>query len=193
MGILVLTGPANPLSIRAEGIATILLRPHADQNWRLFAPNPISDERGMLIRAWTSNDPTPTDWFDVTSDAIADSKRAGPLSPRTARIISSGLQMYFQPTPLQVLAVDQSQRRGEPVPEDQELSATEVEYRERALVLLHRFALNRATEHWGNDVQAVQIRLVVHEFPPFSQRSKWSDVGNVSTLDFLPRNTEDLQ
>lgn len=193
IAILVLTGPTNALSIRAQGVTHAVMRPHLDQNWRLFAPTPVSDERGLLMRAWRAGEDAPTAWVDITSPAIASSRALGPFSPRTARVISSGLQMYFQPSPLQLLALEQAQRRGEPAPDhdDEELSPAQQRYMQRALDLLHRFAAHEAHSRWPRDVTEVQIRIVVHEFPSFSERARWDELGEVRTIDLERRAVGD--
>ncbi len=61
--------PPNRYSDAARGHTTYL-DPYFTQNWRLFAPNPISEDRSLLFQAaYTAADGTParTEWVDWTA------------------------------------------------------------------------------------------------------------------------------
>jgi hypothetical protein len=61
--------PPNRYSDAARGHTTYL-DPYFTQNWRLFAPNPISEDRSLLFQAaYTAADGAParTEWVDWTA------------------------------------------------------------------------------------------------------------------------------
>lgn len=51
MSALVLAGPKTPLSFRLYPIVAGVMHPLFPQNWNLFAPDPVSEERGVLAQA----------------------------------------------------------------------------------------------------------------------------------------------
>lgn len=61
--------PTNTLSTRLSP-ATAYLNPYFTQNWRLFAPNPIADDRTLWFRGEyvdAAGQTQATDWFDWTA------------------------------------------------------------------------------------------------------------------------------
>jgi hypothetical protein len=58
--------PANPVSQRYSKQVDDWMNPLFQQNWRLFAPNPISENIEILARASLASDGQATEWFDLS-------------------------------------------------------------------------------------------------------------------------------
>ena len=59
--------PANPVSQRYAPQVDWWMNPLFAQNWRLFAPNPISENVAVQARASLRPDGRPTAWFDLSA------------------------------------------------------------------------------------------------------------------------------
>jgi Family of unknown function (DUF5819) len=59
--------PANPVSQHYAKQIQWWMEPLFDQNWRLFAPNPISENVTVQARASLSADGAVTGWFDLSA------------------------------------------------------------------------------------------------------------------------------
>jgi len=182
--VIVHVGPLNTVKIRHGDQASRVLVPYFDQNWSLFAPDPISSERGILVRGRESGTARVTEWLDVTSSANSDSRSRVLLSPRTSRIISNGLSMYLSPNPYRALIIEKATAEDLEIDESAfELTPEEESFQSNAVEMMVRYASTRALVRWGSSIDEIQIRIVVHDFPAFSQRSQWGDVGSIRTED----------
>lgn len=63
--------PSNPVSQRYEQQIQGWMQPLFNQNWRLFAPNPLSENVSIQARASLSTDGRTTDWFDLSGQDTA--------------------------------------------------------------------------------------------------------------------------
>jgi hypothetical protein len=63
--------PANPVSQRYAKQVQWWMDPLFTQNWRLFAPNPISENVTVQARASLSPDGAVTGWFDLSAQDTA--------------------------------------------------------------------------------------------------------------------------
>lgn len=209
-------GPLNPIKLAWGDEITGYMTPYFEQNWSLFAPNPISEERGILVRARvTGEDGTvrTTPFADITNPAI-NAVHANRLFPsRHARLVSSGIQMLSWEDPVieryrQQLRERQEAHVDEPPPEhaagptpaepstndkstvEPPITPAEHRYRVRTERFLQTLASTESARRWGPEVVAVQIRLVRHEFPRFSQRRS-GETGPVTYEDlaWMPRVT----
>lgn len=61
------SAPLNPVSQRYAKQVNWWMYPLFNQNWRLFAPNPISENVSVLARARLTPDGTVTGWTDLTA------------------------------------------------------------------------------------------------------------------------------
>ena len=59
--------PSNALSQRYSPQVHAWMYPFFEQNWQLFAPNPLSANQRVLVRVRTSGGQAPSDWFDLTA------------------------------------------------------------------------------------------------------------------------------
>ncbi|WP_449062647.1 DUF5819 family protein [Planomonospora algeriensis] len=202
--------PDNYLGIAGRSLVESYMRPVFGQNWQLFSPDPVESDMGMLVRAnlaGPSGKKSQTQFLDVTSLNL-DKVLHSPVPDRTARMASTILTLYTQQVSVmrRELAEEDRARAGlpayapdEPVtvsapadfePTSEELKRTNPGMRQTILqmrrVLAH-IAVKAAEAHWGEEVTAVQIRVVRHEFPRFSQRAN-PDVGEIRhwTLGWWP-------
>lgn len=173
LNALVLAGPVTPIRFDVGPVAQ-LLNPHFSQNWQLFAPDPVSDERGVVARLRCDGDPEA--WVDISSPAIAETQGTRLFPSRESRIVSSALVERF-------VRDDIAQRLSERNAED--LIPDDGAAGKRAERLLARYAA-RVTACSGQSPlrpTAVQIRYVTRSLPPWSTRMDLSTRGEVHVLD----------
>lgn len=165
------SSPLNPATARVRPYVVELLAPHFTQTWTLFAPDPIADERGVVARAQCS-DGTVTEFQDVTSPFVQSAQSSRWFSPRSGRMISNGIQALLTVDPLL------AQLRSSP---EAPVSPNEQRIRDRGKQVLERVSATMLAKNCAPyEVTSVQVRLVVHEFPRWSQRDQWQDVGKVT-------------
>lgn len=75
--------PANPVSQRYAKQVDAWINPLFQQNWRLFAPNPISENVAVQARASLTPDGRTTGWFDLS--ALEQQAEAGNPAPGHVR------------------------------------------------------------------------------------------------------------
>ena len=163
---LVLAGPVTPIKFDVGPVAS-LLNPHLSQNWQLFAPDPISDERGVVARIRCEGEET--EWTDISSSAIARTQSSRFFPDRESRIVSNALVERF--------AQDDISKRLEARGKD-DLAPADVGARRRAERVLARYAALRvpcpSAHEFPEGPSAVQLRYVVQPLPPWSKRSDGS-------------------
>lgn len=166
--------PLNPVSARIRPFVVEVLEPHFTQSWTLFAPDPISDERGIVARAKCS-DGTTTAHIDVTSPFVQMAQSSRWFPSRSGRMISNGIQALVTVDPLL------RELRSDP---SAPLSPAEQEMQNRGELVLQRTAAFELAEHCApGEVTSVQVRVVVHEFPRWSERNDWDRVGEITYYD----------
>lgn len=193
-------GPINPIQIRASRYTQGWLLPYFEQTWTLFAPDPISEDRGMLAR-FRCEDESVTGWVDVTTRHILTTQQNRFFPARNSRLVSNGSTLLTSNDP-----IAERLRSREPVRKDVDakgraggddgaavpLSAAEKHIRERGLQFLSGYALREAPDACTGGASAVQLRMVQHLFPPFSQRHRWNETGEVNETDFKWVTTDEL-
>jgi len=177
----VLAGPVTPITFDV-GSAASILNPHLSQNWQLFAPDPISDERGVVARFRCG--PSSSPWIDITSTAIAETQSSRFFPPRESRIVSNALVERF--------AQDDVTKRLEDRGRDDLLPRVDASA-SRAERVLGRYAVRLGScpsDETGESVSpsAVQLRYVTRALPPWSERGHESARGEpeVFESDWIP-------
>lgn len=159
---LVLAGPVTPVKFDVGPVAS-LLNPHLSQNWQLFAPDPISDERGVVARIRCQG--TTTRWTDISSSAVARAQSSRFFPDRESRIVSNALVERF--------AQDDISKRLE-ARDKEDLVPPDVSAQRRAERVLARYAAQRVPCPSARDLDeepsAVQLRYVVQPLTPWSKR-----------------------
>jgi len=193
--------PVNPIALRAAPLVESYTTPFFRQNWQLFAPDPVSADSGMLVRARlrdAGGAPRQTGYLDVTTPRIRRNQRRPWWPSKTAHLTTSTLHVLFFVDPLADRARQQqlderattrSSRKSRPsegtLPDPQPIEAATPDerlVRDRGLRVVQALASAAAREQWGDRVEAVQVRIVRHRFPRFSQRSSRA-VGDITSTD----------
>ncbi len=175
-------GPITPLKVRYGAVAEEVLHPYLTQNWQLFAPDPINEERGIVARARCTAGGE-TGFIDITTEHI-DAIHASRLFPsRMSRVVSNGMLQLFIEDPYAAkfrTAQEDAPDGDEPtVP----LTDEEVQAREQAEHVLARFAASEMQDNCDGSVGSVQIRYMFHRFPRWSERDNWRDRGEVEVAE----------
>jgi hypothetical protein len=194
---LLAVGPMNPVKLAHGASAHSYLDPYFAQTWNLFAPDPINDERGLMVRAELADaSRTVTAWTDITNQNIERLYHNRLLPPRNSRLVSNGLAMVIATDPV-ADKLREHEKEKTPTGETktgkagedrrtvslEQLTEAERRYQERALSFMQSLASAEARQLWGPRIARVQLRLVVHEFPRYSQRERWREIGSIETFD----------
>ncbi len=176
----VLAGPVTPIKFDLGPVVS-LLNPHLSQNWQLFAPDPISDERGVVARVRCGDEET--DWADISSSAIARTQSSRFFPDRESRIVSNALVERF--------AQDDISKRLETRGKE-DLVPSDDRTQRRAERVLARYAALRvpcpSSLGLDDEPSAVQLRYVVQPLTPWSKRSDGSARAEprITDSDWIP-------
>jgi hypothetical protein len=171
----VLAGPVTPIKFDVGAVAA-LLNPHLSQNWQLFAPDPISDERGVVAKLRCGDEDT--GWVDISSSSIARTQSSRFFPDRESRIISNALVERF--------GQDDITKRLATKDESDLVPADEASKR-RAEQVLARYAARVAgcpsSDSAGRRPSAVKLRYVTRSLAPWSKRGDETAKGDPRVLD----------
>ncbi len=179
--------PPNPVKLELYPVIYALEQPYFSQNWHLFAPNPVKSNFVLAVRCRLL-DGAVTRWHDPVTPLLAAHHR-NRLSPmgkvlrvpqhaifaflgRSTDEWRSLLCRHKPNTPIC--------RRPDPVTQKQ---------RDLGKFMLHRLSSAACDSLVGTGRStAVQIRILLHKPPPFSQRHLPSEAGSTTyvTLPWLP-------
>lgn len=168
--------PLNPVKQKFDGLNRAYMDPYFSQDWHLFAPDPIVENQGVLVRAEVrvgGGSERLTKWLDITTPDYLILYGQHFWPSRMARVSAGALQQVEQwrdPT-LQKTPKN-------PPPTKEELAK-----RAEALRLMQAVASAAAKRRWGATVTRVQVRIVHNEFPRFSRRSVRDVKGKVTYYD----------
>ncbi|WP_010205521.1 DUF5819 family protein [Salinibacterium sp. PAMC 21357] len=185
---LVMAGPTTPLTFPALGVVASVMQPHFIQNWSLFAPDPISEERGIAAR-YRCESGDVTEYVDVTTRVIQEVQRDRFFPSRESRIISNGILERFAEDPMLRALRDSTDHTVLNSPAAIEIIVAEESGRDAAELMLARYAIaisDEGTCDAANGmpaVGAVQLRYVFHAFPGWSQRHDLRSQGDVTFTD----------
>ncbi|MGW0753214.1 DUF5819 family protein [Streptomyces sp. NPDC002587] len=187
--------PFNPIREKHDDKIRAYMAPYFQQDWHLFAPEPVSEDSGYLVRAQVKKPDgsvETTQWADVTTPHIDKVQRQRFWPSRVERL-APGVRQRLEGWHDQDL--DALRREKDPVapknadvsaeapPLDPPLAPGELAARDSALLYARAVASDEARAMWGDGVRAVQVRIVVNKFPRFSQRSVRTNKGEVSYYD----------
>lgn len=190
--------PINPISLDLNAQIAYYMEPLFQQNWRLFAPDPISEERGLLVRARIKQGDgniLETEFYDFTSPLIEDIHSVRLFPPRRTRLVTSIFQFLGFQDPIadrlrsridalrieEFIDEDGNIREGDF--ESLPLTAGEEAANLTAIELMQKVATEAAKDRWKGDIVEIQIRIAVNEFPPFSERYSGERVGQLVVQD----------
>ncbi|WP_437293377.1 DUF5819 family protein [Sorangium sp. So ce426] len=197
--------PQNPLQLRFARLISGYMNPFFEQNWHLFAPDPITDTRLVMV-ACRLREPdgstTETGWTDITTPYWEShlENRLGPAT-RLGRSVTGAARMIYtvDPTSLQMAKkLDQQRTRAQAGGGGAEASDAqvadmlrdEVKKEQEAVVQLGKSVLERAGSahcdslYGPSRTAAVRMRLAVLKFPRFSRRDLPDSKGELTYYDF---------
>lgn len=177
--------PDNPVKDALGDEVSGYIQPFFQQNWSLFAPNPINSEDELLVRAQVldpdSGETTTTDWVSATRlewQLIENNpfpSRASRLSSNLHRRLDSAWRQ-LSTDQQSVLAEDFSyvtdwgQITDRLAGQSGGTVTADVATMVRADRVATAYATQFATAHWGEDVQAVQYQLSRTPVPRWQER-----------------------
>lgn len=189
---LVTAGPITPLSLKVVPVASKVTEPYLVQNWQLFAPDPISEERGAVARARCVDGST-TQFVDITSEHVEAVQATRLFPSRQSRVVSNSMFNLFLQDPylaryresVEPATADDADEPGAVAAEDPLLTVSpdEVAVRQQGERVLANFAQWSLADLCASGVQEVQLRYVLHKFPRWSQRDHWQDNGELQILE----------
>lgn len=157
--------PANPVSQRYAGQVDDWMNPLFQQNWRLFAPNPISENVAVQVRASLTPDGRTTAWFDLS----ARDQRAENGNPDPGHVLQNALRnAWFE-------WAASHDANGNP-------STAEADTMQAYLMNL---VLARISPLAGGTIGSIQIRAVTTLIPG-PGRTAAQTTPQVRTLDWWP-------
>ncbi|MBT2492804.1 hypothetical protein J7E96_30705 [Streptomyces sp. ISL-96] len=174
--------PLTPMKIRYFDEVAAYLEPYSAQNWMLFAPDPVSENRGILARA-RCRDGSVTSFHDVTTKYIAAAQSSRFFPPHMSRLVSGNMQQLSGSDP--VLARLRESERAKKKTE-LPLMPYEKTSQDEALRFVSRYALTQLPARvCGDDAppEQVQVRMYIEKLPPWSQRHNPAAEGKLDAYD----------
>lgn len=186
--------PINPVTLRTQTIIQGYMLPLFEQNWQLFAPNPVSETRVILVQCRLrehDNQIIETAWQDITTP-YWEQHVTNRLSPadRIVRAHTHTARIIYGSDPL-VLRLEEH-RTEEDSPLNQvldEVKHAEQEQHRTATEALQRIASAHCDLVVGlGRTDEVRVKLALLEFPRFSERDKPDEEGELRhyILEWMP-------
>ncbi|MFI1254117.1 DUF5819 family protein [Streptomyces netropsis] len=175
--------PLNPVKLRHWDKVSGYLDPYFTQNWMLFAPDPLSDNRGILARAKCADGST-TEYYDVTTKYVEQAQNSRFFPSRMSRLVTGNVQQINGGDPvLTRLRESEKEKKKKEIP----LMPFEKTSQEEAVRFLSRYSLTQMPGVCGGKPDQVQVRVYVQELPPWSKRKdpKAEDKVRVQDLKWL--------
>ncbi|MFT3767504.1 MAG: DUF5819 family protein [Minicystis sp.] len=192
--------PTNPLRLRFARVINAYMNPFFQQNWHLFAPDPINDTRTLMLSCRVrqpDGGTVETPWTDITIPYWEAhlGNHFGPAT-RIARSVTGPARLVYSgdPTTLQIKKkVEQHKKNG---PADDSLDemadslddAVKKEQEENFKLgadVLSRAGSAHCDSLYGRGrTEAVRVRMAVLKFPRFSRRDLPDEKGDMTYYDF---------
>ncbi|MBZ6093402.1 hypothetical protein KVH02_34625 [Streptomyces olivaceus] len=180
--------PLNPIKLKFYDPVNAITQPYLAQNWMLFAPNPLSDDRGILARAKCS-DGRVTDFYNVTRPYVEREQGDRFFPSRTNRLVSGTISQLDTGDPILERLRSSEKEKKKPV---MPLLPQEKTSRSDAENFLARFSLKQLSGVCTGGPAEVQVRVYVHELPPWSERKIPSATGKTNVQDLEWKEAETL-
>ncbi|WP_437841981.1 DUF5819 family protein [Sorangium sp. So ce1153] len=197
--------PQNPLKLRFARLIDGYMSPLLQQNWHLFAPDPINDTRVLMVACrlrQPDGGTLETGWTDITTPYWEAhlKNRLGPAT-RIARSVTGAARLTYSadPTSLQIAKkLDERRARaqagggGSEASEEQvaDMLRKDVKKEQDEGFQLGSSVLARAGSahcdslYGPTRTTAVRMRMAVLKFPRFSRRDLPDAKGEVTYYDF---------
>jgi hypothetical protein len=179
--------PSNPIKDAVSGEVRGYIQPFFQQNWSLFAPNPVSSEDEVLVRARLRQPATgelrTTEWVSATQfewtlvQSNPAPSRASRLSSNLHRRLNSAWNRLSD-TQREIMADDYSEMTdwkplaGDLIEEQGGESSSRVANMVRADRVATGYATQVARALWGDDVVSVQFHLQRTPVPRWHERKE---------------------
>ncbi|GAA5347144.1 hypothetical protein CLV97_11615 [Planifilum fimeticola] len=148
--------PDNLLKRRFSEPLQRYMDPLFAQNWQLFAPNPISQHRSLVIKAKYRDPGTgeirETPWKDITRPQVRDVWEN--------RLFNGDRALRFQTSAIKMYQSEDPDRKAQ------------------GLQMLRRIALHSLNDEL-RDVEQVKVRIVINRFPRYPEREKPDQMGTL--------------
>lgn len=191
--------PDNPIKESVSGEVSGYMRPFFQQNWSLFAPNPVNAEDELLVRAQVTDPQTgevrTTDWerptlmeWTLVHHGPAPSRASRITSNLHRRVNSAWNDLSDQQQ--EIMAADYVDMEDwEPLADDLvDAQGGETSSRVANMVRADRVATGYATQFaramWGEDVVAVQFQLRRTPVPRWDERHDPPEHPSFTTREF---------
>lgn len=184
LSALVMAGPKTPITFQMYPLVSSYMHPHFPQNWQLFAPKPISEERGLVAKVRCSGGKV-TEFVDITTPIIEELQATRVFPSRESRIISNGMITRFKEDAFLKRIRNNGELDGNEVSDKVEshLLESEENAQEIAEMAMARFASHKLADNCAAQVEAVKLRYVFHKFPGWSSRNDLSTKGEIKFRD----------
>ncbi|MGW7073660.1 DUF5819 family protein [Streptomyces sp. NPDC054855] len=182
--------PLSPAKMRYYDTVSAYLEPYFTQNWMLFAPDPLTDDRGILARA-ACPDGKVTPEYDVTSAYIEKAQSSRFFPSRMSRLVTSNIQQLSPRD--EVLDRMRRSERNDKKPVTP-LLPHEKKSRGEAVTFLSRYALDQMPAGvCSGKPEKIQIVMYLRKLPPWSQRNNIKAKDKVDAYRFEWRKVGDLR
>ncbi|OYD06940.1 DUF5819 family protein [Paludifilum halophilum] len=164
--------PDNPVKTKAWDFLHDYMDPWFTQNWKLFAPNPVSQHQSLWVKMKVENPQTggltETDWKDITQPLVLKHQESRISSEaRVLRYMESGSQSFLD---------------------------EEADRKKRGKWMIQRAASTAVGPTFsGKRIRQIKVRVVSNTFPRFDQRHKPDDTGTLhfQETDWMPYSPVD--
>ncbi|MET9662425.1 DUF5819 family protein [Streptomyces sp. NPDC006510] len=181
--------PLTPVKVKYYDQVNAAMQPYLAQNWMLFAPNPISEDRGILARARCA-DGTVTEFYDVTRPYVKEVQNDRFFPSRVNRLVSGTITQLDNGDPLlQRLRDTKKEKKKKQLP----LLPYEKTSQDQAERFMSRYSLAQMPGVCDGHPVAVQVRAYLHELPPWSKRKDASAKGTIKYQDLSWREADDTK
>ena len=172
--------PVNPVKVEHEVLVDRWTRPVFEQNWKLFAPDPIAVDQGVLVRA-TTDGGARTPFVDIVTPYLLD-KHHNLLASRAGYQVTGVLTRFLEAREALVTGLPDDVADSAALFLTEEHLDLADEADRQAYEESLRDLRDSAVAHLDVPaalVTSVQLRVVQHEFPRWSERAS-TGVGTVS-------------
>jgi len=172
--------PLNPIRLALSSTINAYVNPLFTQNWSFFAPQPVDNDLSIVVRGRYSNGRTRTEssWTDVT-DPLIDALRRSRLTPlQLEELMLSNAVVSFNNTINQSPTTTYLRNGTRYV---RRIIPANVDPLDLGIITRTGMAVLERT-YPSRQFTAVQIGVLVHQFPRFTKRDLPDTVGSTNFI-----------
>jgi hypothetical protein len=180
--------PLNPLSQQFAGLTSMWMSPFFDQNWQLFAPDPVSRDTGVLVLGMADGEEI-GGYIDLSTPML-ERRLHNPLPDNLAYTVSGAAHSLM--TSRQDIVTDPTVVDEHPDAADEPLYLSQSvidssplglqRAYDRSLRTMTSLAVDGVERETGIRPDSVRIRIVTHVFPRWSERAD-AGIGEIVYSD----------